>query len=419
MDSGGCDDLRDRQPHAVLGLARRSLTMRPRNVIIHHQNLGGGGESAGSVSQSQLSFSAKLALFVVVDQSPGHPYLAPESENPKSIRTFTNISEDMTSHEQYMLRVTAGPTYDVSKHEPVPVNREKPVSISSDLIDAKVHMRIKDYRGLPEGSPSTSPYFSTPQHPYDRYSISFSFTPKQDIAGDKLVFGNDFDHPIRDRLPPLFDKAFGIVKWWIDPGLDGDVYADEPYLYGALLSSINVFRIGSKKDKQSGDKDPEGEVQTDGDVEKSGSEDEVVVYEEGADGDGATVRKEKGIPDKAGARQKFFLTEQNRKDFTFEAGREYQCDFFNPYLDFNEFSLKIGYGLPNISMIRHWDGQPLRYVLKNRETNHELFVVVIELLPTEQAKKEGVEDAEEKFAEAHSKEGEKEAGKDSKDNELD
>lgn len=58
-------------------------------------------------------------------------------------------------------------------------------------------------------------------------------------------------------------------------------------------------------------------------------------------------------------------------------------------------------------------------MLKNRETNHELFVVVIELLPTEQAKKEGVEDAEEKFAEAHSKEGEKEAGKDSKDNELD
>ncbi|EUC41496.1 hypothetical protein COCMIDRAFT_8809 [Bipolaris oryzae ATCC 44560] len=325
----------------------------------------------------------------------------------------------MTSHEQYMLRVTAGPTYDVSKHEAVPVNREKPVSILSDHIDAKVHMRIKDYRGLPEGSPSTSPYFSTPQHPYDRYSISFSFTPKQDIAGDKLVFGNDFDHPIRDRLPPLFDKAFGIVKWWIDPGLDGDVYADEPYLYGALLSSINVFRIGSKKDEHSEDKGAEGEAQTEDDVEKSGSEGEVVVYEEGADGDGAAIRKEKSIPDKAGARQKFFLSEQNRKDFTFEAGREYQCDFFNPYLDFNEFALKIGYGLPNISMIRHWDGQPLRYVLKNRETNQELFVVVIELLPTEQAKKEGVEDAEEKFAEAHGKEGEKEAEKDSKDDDVD
>lgn len=183
------------------------------------------------------------------------------------------------------------------------------------------------------------------------------------------MFGNDFDHPIRDRLPPLFDKAFGIVKWWIDPGLDGDVYGDEPYLYGALLSSINVLRIGGKADEtptKSDDKqiDGEGEAKTGSDAEETGSEAEAVVYEEGADASGVDVRREKGIPDRAGARQKFFLTEQNRKDFTFEAGREYQCDFFNPYLDFNEFALKIGYGLPNISIIGHWDGQPLRYVTR-------------------------------------------------------
>lgn len=48
----------------------------------------------------------------------------------------------------------------------------------------------------------------------------------------------------------------------------------------------------------------------------------------------------------------------------------------------------------------------LRYVLKNRETNQELFVVVIELLPTEQAKKEGAEDPKEKFEEVHGKEKE-------------
>lgn len=44
----------------------------------------------------------------------------------------------------------------------------------------------------------------------------------------------------------------------------------------------------------------------------------------------------------------------------------------------------------------------LRYVLKNRETNKELFVVVISLLPTEKAKKEeGAEEPEEKFVEVH------------------
>lgn len=202
--------------------------------------------------------------------------------------------------------------------------------------------------GLPEGSPSTSPYFGSPKRPYDRYSISFSFTPKKPINGRDLVFGNDFDHPIRDRLPPLFDKAFGIVKWWIDPGLEGDVYGDEPYLYGALLSSLNVFRIGPSNATPASETKDEPE------------EGEAVVYEEGAEGDGEEVRREAGIPNDARQRQKHFLAEQHRADFTFEAGREYMCDFFNPYLDFNEFALKLGYGLPAISIIKHWDGQPLR-----------------------------------------------------------
>jgi hypothetical protein len=144
----------------------------------------------------------------------------------------------------------------------------------------------------------------------------------------------------------LFDKALGIVKWWIDPGLDGDVQADKPYLYGALLSSINILRIGSKGEKK---------------IENT-ADDEADIYTEGADGDGEALRKKLAIPDAAAARQKYFLTEQHRRDFEFEAGREYKCDFFNPYLDFNEFSLKLGYGLPPISIMGHWDGQPLRYV---------------------------------------------------------
>jgi hypothetical protein len=40
-------------------------------------------------------------------------------------------------------------------------------------------------------------------------------------------------------------------------------------------------------------------------------------------------------------------------------------------------------------------------VLKNRETNKELFVVVISLLPTEDAKKEGAPVPEQKFEQTH------------------
>jgi hypothetical protein len=123
----------------------------------------------------------------------------------------------------------------------------------------------------------------------------------------------------------------------IDPGLEGDPYADEPWLYGPLLSSVNVLRIGSMGESTSG-------------------EDKIV--EEGADGDGKETRKEKGMPDDAVARKKHYLNESHRTDFEFEEGRAYHCDFFNPYLDFNEFALRLpGFTLP---ILGSWDGQPLR-----------------------------------------------------------
>ncbi|KAF1828027.1 hypothetical protein BDW02DRAFT_603874, partial [Decorospora gaudefroyi] len=52
----------------------------------------------------------------------------------------------MPHHENYILRVTAGPTYNPSNHIAVPVNSSQPTHITSDLIDAKLHIRIKDYR---------------------------------------------------------------------------------------------------------------------------------------------------------------------------------------------------------------------------------------------------------------------------------
>ena len=106
-------------------------------------------------------------------------------------------------------------------------------------------MRLRKFTGFPPGSPETSPYFQHHLHKSDQYSISFSFIPKTDIRGSDLLFGNDFDWPIRDRLPPGFNQAFKIVKWFIDPELEGDVYADNPCLYGLALSSWNILRIGN------------------------------------------------------------------------------------------------------------------------------------------------------------------------------
>lgn len=69
------------------------------------------------------------------------------------------------------------------------------------------------------------------------------------------------------------------MKWAIDPGLEGDVYADRPWLYGRAGSSINTLRIGEKTGKGE-DGGMEG-------IQKIGEEEGL---EEGGDGEGEEWR---------------------------------------------------------------------------------------------------------------------------------
>ncbi|RBR04521.1 hypothetical protein FVER53590_12790 [Fusarium verticillioides] len=267
--------------------------------------------------------------------------------------------------ENYVLRITAGPDYDQSQQVEVPVNTAKPITIKSDRADIELNVRVNDYKGLPRNSPTTSPYFSTEPHAYnrDQYSISFRFTPKKpsDDEGDgikatDLQFGNDFDHPIRDRLPPGFNTAMSIVRWWIDPGLDGDAYADKPFLYGPALSSFNTIHVGK------------GEF----DEEKGG-----LWFEEGGDEEGLEAREEVGAPLTSKARMKWALRADAKEKWVFEYDQTYGFDFFNPYLNFSDLALNLpGFQLP---IMKYWDGQGLRYVLRNKETGEPYLVILFSL----------------------------------------
>jgi len=220
-----------------------------------------------------------------------------------------------------------------------------------------LNIRVQDYSGLPRGSPSSSPYFDAEPHRTagDRYSIALRFTPKPPPAGGRagggggggggdkgiaapdLQWGNDFDHPVRSRLPPGFGTAMNIVKWWIDPGLDGDVYADQPYLYGPALSSFNAVHVGA------GEHDPE----------KGG-----LWFDEGGDEEGLGRRRELGCPDDSSGRKKWALRAEGKEKWLWEYGQTYGVDFYNAFLDFSEFSLRLpGFHLP---IMKYWDGQGLR-----------------------------------------------------------
>lgn len=296
------------------------------------------------------------------------------SRSPRNSLDSDNAPADQEA-DKYRLLVTAGPSYDTSTHKIVHVNTVRPTVVSNSFLTASIKVRIRGYRGLPSRSPPTSAYFANAIHTRDQYSIAFSFVPKVDLPSVDTVWGNDFDHPVRDRLPPGFNTAFKIVKEFIDPGLECDAYADEPWLYGPSLSCWFAFGMGDKNND---------------DAEALGNEKDEAsdVLQEGASSPSdASIRSKLSIPTNNEKRRKYFLSRANREAFTFEAGRTYHGDFYNPYLDFGNFALKLpGF---SIKVIKYIDEKShrLRYVFKNRKTGDVYFCINLNLLWGEELKR--------------------------------
>jgi len=292
---------------------------------------------------------------------------------------------DPAARDKYLLQVTAGPSYDPTGHSQLSVNSSEVHKVDNDLATSYLRVRIKDYNGLPKGAPENSSYFNHPLHTSDRYSVAWSFIPKRDVPGKDLVMGFDFDHPVRDRLPPGTKTAVKIATTVLDPGLYADPFGDEPYLYGPMLSSCFALRIGGKDEEEAVDEQ----------LKRLDEENDGVV-EEGASLSGDSIRSTHSIPEGWKARRKFFLDESQLERFTFEKGRLYHADFFNPHLDFSNFSLRLpGF---SISVAKYVDEKThdLRFVLKSRASGEVVFVVFFKLLfgqELEKTLKEGVQNA--------------------------
>ena len=61
---------------------------------------------------------------------------------------------------------------------------------------------------------------------------------------------------------------------------------------------------------------------------------DISIVSDGSASDNLSVREKLGMPSDGKQRMKHFLSATWRQEFIFERGREYRCDFFNPYLDF-------------------------------------------------------------------------------------
>jgi hypothetical protein len=175
-------------------------------------------------------------------------------ESEQHGKPLEELSEAEQQASKYRLTVHAGPAYDSSNHQAVLVNAALPegsCAIENQWIKGTIRVRIRSYTGLPSNAPAACPaYFDDPSRAKDKtqYSISFNFVPKQDLPADTAIWGNDFDHPVKDRLPPGFNMAVGIVKRFIDPTIDLDAYADKPWMFAPATCCFFAMRIGEKKE---------------------------------------------------------------------------------------------------------------------------------------------------------------------------
>ncbi|PWW78514.1 hypothetical protein C7212DRAFT_351262 [Tuber magnatum] len=150
---------------------------------------------------------------------------------------------------------------------------------------------------------------------------------------------------------------------WIDPSLDADVYADEPWIYGPALASMSTISTPPPNPVPHAERGEGGDEEVGGLVEHNGL--------------GLTAK----------ARKKHFLREVKRKEWVFEAGESYRMEFSGPWLDFREFRVVLpGF---RVDILKYWDGQPLRFLLRNKESGEVYLVVEFELVEGEEEGEDG------------------------------
>lgn len=133
----------------------------------------------------------------------------------------------------------------------VPINTGEFISLVSNLGNFSVSINIKNFdgcinhkdnslynvRGEEEGE-------SVGRAKTPNLRIFVKFTPLIDIEGSQLLFGNDCEVPINDKVPTsLISTGLHFFKWFVNPTINSNLYVSAPYLYGLALNSFT--KIGN------------------------------------------------------------------------------------------------------------------------------------------------------------------------------
>lgn len=197
-------------------------------------------------------------------------------------------------------------------------------------------------------------------------------------------------------MPPLSSVALKFIQY-IDPGLKADIHCDRPWAFSPLIATMNTVNVsgwhiddatqkkvedhGGVKDKEHLENElppwpsPEGEHIVEDtsllfseEAKKKEEEEEEEVRRKEQEQQLPGEDREELVETKSGSaltestgdlttseRRSYFSREMNLRKHRYRPDQVYGFDFFNPYLDFANFSLKVpGF---SVDITKYWDGQ--------------------------------------------------------------
>ncbi|CAH7686942.1 hypothetical protein BY996DRAFT_6432334 [Phakopsora pachyrhizi] len=254
------------------------------------------------------------------------------------------------------IRILAGPSVDKLSRIKVNADLTEPLPIKTNSFEGEVKNFADDEGEIYRDAESK--YFL--RWTDATWSIQVQGRFLKPTSVDECVFGNVFEKPIRDRLPYGTALALKTISY-IDPSLETDLYADQPWAWSPLLATMNYFR-----------------------TERLESDDSPLPAWNGnrpeEDCTSIAVNRNMNIS-KPHLRRKFFGSVNNRLAATM--GPRINADFANGFLDFSTLSLVVPVVNVSFNLAKLWDGQPVRYICKSRYTNETYFIVEFQIAALE------------------------------------
>ncbi|KAG0037465.1 hypothetical protein BGZ82_002464 [Podila clonocystis] len=284
--------------------------------------------------------------------------------------------------KQLRLLVSAGPSANPKDLKPIAVNDDaNPVWIESDEFVGQIMIRIKGLDktvGYEQGAKEDnlkpvpeSAWFQKPGGSNHITSIQIHGRFKREWPGDQILFGDQFERPL--RLPPL---TSAVMKFFhlMNPTLEADLSGTRPSAFSPLIATMNTVKVSVHKDPSLRTDLPPWPSKAGDHI----AEDTSLLFTSRDDDSKKTPAMT------SCERRSYFAKHANLKNLTFRPDEVYDFAFFNQFLDLSAFKIMIP-GLC-IDLSRPLDGQPLTFIVKSKDNSVVFFAIQFEMVPVKASK---------------------------------